>query len=128
MGRRAFTLVELLVVISIMGVLIGLLLPAIQSARESARRAQCLSHLKQIGIGLQSHLAAKGVFPPAYLGDPNASGSTNGVTYPDGNGNGPSGFAWGALILPYIEEQTLYDRFNFRLPCWAPQNAAAAAT
>jgi prepilin-type processing-associated H-X9-DG protein len=50
------------------------------------------------------------------------------VSYPDGNGNGPSGFAWGALILPYIEEQNLYERFNFKAPCWAPENAVAAQT
>ena len=127
-ARIAFSLVELLVVIAIIGVLVALLLPAVQAARESARRSQCLSNLRQIGIGLHNFHDAKKLFPPAYVGNPYQAGSAYGVSYPDGNGNGPSGFAWGALILPFIEEQNLYDRFNFKVPCWAPENAAAAQT
>jgi prepilin-type N-terminal cleavage/methylation domain-containing protein/prepilin-type processing-associated H-X9-DG protein len=123
-----FTLVELLIVIAILGVLAALLLPAVQRAREAARRAACLNNLRQIGIGLQNYQEARHFFPPAYVGNPYQSGSAYGVNYPDGNGNGPSGFAWGALLLPYIEEQNLYDRFNFKAPCWAPENAPAAQT
>src|SRR5262245_9449706 len=127
-SRRGFTLIELLVVIAIIGVLIGLLLPAVQKVREAAARAQCQNNLKQLGLALHHYHDAHGVFPPAYVGDPFASGSAFGVSYPDDNGNGPSGFAWGALLLPYVEQDNLYKSFNFNLPCWAPQNAAAART
>jgi prepilin-type N-terminal cleavage/methylation domain-containing protein/prepilin-type processing-associated H-X9-DG protein len=124
----AFTLVELMAVIAISGMLAGLLLPAVQATRESSRRAKCLANLRQIGVALQNHHDLKRVFPPAYIGNAYQTGSAYGVSYPDGNGNGPSGFAWGALILPFIEEQNLFERFNFKVPCWAPENAAAAQT
>ena len=62
------------------------------------------------------------------MGNPYQTGSAYGVSYPDGNGNGPAGFAWGALMLPYVEEQNLYDQFNFKAPCWAPESATAAQT
>ncbi|HTQ39125.1 MAG TPA: DUF1559 domain-containing protein [Pirellulales bacterium] len=128
-AQRGFTLVELLVVIAIMGILISLLLPAVQRAREAARCAQCLNNLKQIGLGLHSYEVAKKVFPPAYVTqDTHATGSAYGVSYTDTNMNGPTGFAWGVLLLPFIEEQTLYQSFNFSLPCWAAENAAAART
>ncbi len=123
-----FTLVELLVVIAVIGMLVALLLPAVQSAREAARRNQCLNNLKQLGLGLASFENARGMFPPAYVGDSGASGSQFGVSYPDENKNGPTGFAWGALLLPFIEQQPLYNSFNFDLPCWAPVNTQAAAT
>ena len=124
----AFTLVELLVVIAIIGLLVGLLLPAVQSAREAARRTQCTNNLKQLGLGLYSFENSKGVFPPAYVGDSYANGSQFGVSYGDDNRNGPTGFAWGTLILPHVEMQSLYAAFNLDLPCWAPANAQAAAT
>src|SRR5436189_4570301 len=92
--RGAFTLVELLVVISIIGVLVGLLLPAVQYARESARRMQCGNNMHQMGLAIHNYHDLHRVIPPAYLGDPYTSGSVGGVNYPDDNGNGPSGFAW----------------------------------
>jgi prepilin-type N-terminal cleavage/methylation domain-containing protein/prepilin-type processing-associated H-X9-DG protein len=125
-SARGFSLVELLIVIAIVGILVALLLPAVQSTREAARRSQCLSNLRQLGLGLQAYYDAALVFPPSYVGNPNQTGSAFGVSYPDGNGNGPSGFAWGALLLPYLEERSLYDRFDFKQPCWAPDNAVAA--
>jgi prepilin-type N-terminal cleavage/methylation domain-containing protein/prepilin-type processing-associated H-X9-DG protein len=126
--RRGFTLIELLVVIAIIGILIALLLPAVQQAREAARRTQCRNNLKQLGIALHNYHDAHRVFPPAYVGNFSASGTINGVSYPDDNGNGPSGFGWGALLLPQLDQQPLYNKFNFSLACWDPANAAAAAT
>src|SRR5262245_64967197 len=103
MRRRGFTLIELLVVIAIIAVLIALLLPAVQSAREAARRAQCVNNLKQIGLALMNYESANKVFPASYLGDPNRSGTAYGITYPDDGWNGWHGFAWGPLLLPYFD-------------------------
>ena len=91
---RGFTLVELLVVIAIIGVLVALLLPAIQAAREAARRAECTNHLKQMGIALQTFHDVKKQFP---------SGR---------NGRNQFTVSWAFYILPQIEEQALYDAFD----------------
>lgn len=128
MKRRAFTLVELLVVIAIIGLLIGLLLPAVQMARESARRNQCANNLKQLGLALHNYEVTTGAFPSAFVGSPKPDGSAFGVSYCDDNRNGPPGWAWGALMLPQLEQQGLAAAFNYKLPCWAPANATAAAT
>jgi prepilin-type processing-associated H-X9-DG protein len=121
-------LVELLVVIAIIGTLVALLLPAVQSAREAARRTQCANHLRQIGVAIHNYHDAHRVYPPAYVGDPYASGTINGVSFPDGNANGPGGFAWGAMILPQLEEESLQLRFNMKVACWTPENSEAAKT
>jgi prepilin-type N-terminal cleavage/methylation domain-containing protein/prepilin-type processing-associated H-X9-DG protein len=126
--RQAFTLVELLVVIAIIGMLVALLLPAVQAAREAARRGECANHLHQIGAALHNYHDIHRMFPPAYVGNPTTAGSDNGVSYPDDNDNGASGFAWGTLLLPQLEQQALYDRFDFRYPCWDAQHAGAAMT
>jgi prepilin-type N-terminal cleavage/methylation domain-containing protein/prepilin-type processing-associated H-X9-DG protein len=127
-SRLGFTLIELLVVIAIIGALVGMLLPAVQQAREAARRAQCVNHLKQLGLALHNYESTLGVFPPAYVGDPNATGTLFGVPVPDGNKNGPPGFAWGTLILPYLEQAPLHSAFNMGIPCWASANGTAALT
>jgi prepilin-type N-terminal cleavage/methylation domain-containing protein/prepilin-type processing-associated H-X9-DG protein len=126
--RQAFTLVELLVVIAIIGMLVALLLPAVQAAREAARRGECANHLHQIGAALHNYHDIHRMFPPAYVGNPTTAGSDNGVSYPDDNDNGASGFAWGTLLLPQLEQQALYDRFDFRFPCWGARHAGAAMT
>jgi prepilin-type N-terminal cleavage/methylation domain-containing protein/prepilin-type processing-associated H-X9-DG protein len=122
--NKAFSLVELLVVIAIIGTLVGLLLPAVQAARESARRAECTNHLKQLGIAFQNFHAARRHFPAAYLSTPSVPGM--GPPDPLTRDAGP-GWAWGALLLPYLEESTLSATFNMDLPCWHADNAEAAA-
>ena len=99
-----FTLVELLVVITIIGILIALLLPAVQAAREAARRIQCANKFKQVGLALHNYHTAIGSFPPA-LFEP----SSNNTKY----ANAPWWFGWGIYILPYMEQQALYDMYDF---------------
>ena len=96
-ARRAFTLVELLVVIAIIGILIALLLPAVQSAREAARRSQCSNNLKQLSLGVLSYESAKKKLPPGKLTAGLALDYTN----------------WAIEILPYIEETSLWSQYNF---------------
>src|SRR5262245_41195872 len=122
--RTAFTLIELLVVIAIIGVVMGLLLPAVQKVRESASRLECQNNLKQIGLALHSYESVNQRFPPAYVtANPYVDGTTYGISYGDSNRNGPPGWAWGTLILPYIEQTNLYQSLRLDLPCWAPENA-----
>ena len=121
-ARRGFTLVELLVVIAIIGVLIALLLPAIQSARKAARRAECSDHLKQIGVAMHNYHNARGSFPPAYISQP---GGTMGVANVD---TGDAGPGWTCLfeILPYLEESATQQQFDRSVPSWDARNASAA--
>ena len=97
MRRRGFTLVELLVVIAIIGGLVGLLLPAVQAARESARRGQCGNSLRQIGIAMQTFLDGRRHFPSGYLADTAAAGRDS-ATF-----DAPPGTGWGLAIAPYLE-------------------------
>jgi len=117
MKRAAFTLVELLVVIAISGVLVALLLPAVQAAREAARRAQCSNNVKQIGIALHLYHAANGAFPPAATwpaGSPMDQGLNDNL--------GPN---WVILILPHLEQQNVYSAFDLDQPITSAANAAA---
>ncbi|MBX3432067.1 MAG: DUF1559 domain-containing protein [Pirellulales bacterium] len=124
MRRRvplAFTLVELLVVIAIIGVLVALLLPAIQAAREAARRTQCVNNVKQMALAAANHESAKGVFPPGRL---KPDKSTNGVETPLGytsyseaySASAKSGFysvhIW---LLPYMEAGNVYNMIDFKI-------------
>lgn len=114
MRRRGFNLIELLVVIAIVGVLTALLLPAVQSAREAARRIQCGNNLKQLGLSLYNYHDSNSCFPPGYLSRPG----------PDGENTGP-GWGWNALMLPYMEQTMLFGATNFNLPIEAPENRTA---
>jgi prepilin-type N-terminal cleavage/methylation domain-containing protein len=96
---RGFTLVELLVVITIIGILIALLLPAVQSAREAARRLQCANNLKQIGLALHNYLSSINLLPP-------------GEQYQASLRSGEYGPTWAVSILPYMELQTVYDNID----------------
>lgn len=109
-ARVGFTLVELLVVIAIIGVLVALLLPAVQAARESARRTQCKSQLREIGLAVQNYSDAHGAYPP---------GRTTSDQY---------GVSWAFEILPYIEQQTVHDAFVKGERVDSPANAAAMRT
>ncbi|HJQ78426.1 MAG TPA: DUF1559 domain-containing protein, partial [Lacipirellulaceae bacterium] len=99
--RRGFTLVELLVVIAIIGILVALLLPAIQAAREAARRAQCSNNLKQIGIAVHNYHDTRRTLPPMRVADHQQT--------------------WLALILPHLEEQQVGDLWDEKLGCFYDQ-------
>ncbi|MFH1265854.1 MAG: DUF1559 domain-containing protein [Planctomycetota bacterium] len=107
---RAFTLVELLVVITIIGILIALLLPAVQAAREAARRAQCSNNLKQIGLALHNYASALNTLPPATI--PMKIPSTFDMWGEARTGQ--HGTSWMLRLLPYIEQATISDRWDFR--------------
>ncbi|MBA2113044.1 DUF1559 domain-containing protein [Bremerella alba] len=102
-GQRGFTLVELLVVIAIIGVLIALLLPAVQQAREAARRTQCINNQKQLGLALHNHHDTYGNFP---------AGSEWALTDPCTDSKGSARVPWTVKILPFIEQNNLYEEFD----------------
>ncbi len=112
-GRNAFTLVELLVVIGIIGVLMSLLVPAVQQVREAANRMRCAHNLRQIGIALHDYHGDHQSLPPGYV-----SGHVNGQD------TGP-GWGWAAHLLPYLEQDVLYKAIDFRLPIEHPVNQFA---
>lgn len=118
---RGFTLIELLVVIAIIGVLIALLLPAVQAAREAARRAQCINNLKQIGVALNNYHDSNQCFPPGYSSYWKQDGSDFMRAEDD---IGP-GWAWGSMILPQLEQRALHDSINFSHTMTASVNDTA---
>jgi prepilin-type N-terminal cleavage/methylation domain-containing protein/prepilin-type processing-associated H-X9-DG protein len=114
--RRAFTLVEVLVVVAIIGILIAILLPAVQAARESARCTQCTNNLKQIGIALINYHDTNGVLPAGYISKFDSSG----------NDLGP-GWGWAAAILPHMEQTPIYNVIHFNLAIESPLNGVRVA-
>src|ERR1700676_4537461 len=106
--RPGFTLIELLVVIAIIGVLIGLLLPAVQKVREAAARTQCSNNLKQLALAMHTYENANGQFPP----------------YFDDLVLGPT---WLTRILPYLEQSALFNQYRFDLTWFDPANQPAAS-
>jgi prepilin-type N-terminal cleavage/methylation domain-containing protein/prepilin-type processing-associated H-X9-DG protein len=120
-ARHGFTLVELLVVIAIIGILVALLLPAIQAAREAARRSSCTNKMKQIGLAILNYESARKQLPLAYT--PNNTGNLSkgpcGSTTPYTNAyNGTMHHSVVSFILPYIEQQSVYDQIDFKRSWW----------
>src|SRR5690349_9092718 len=103
--RSGFTLIELFVAIGLIGLLVGLLLPAVQAAREAARRAKCIANLRQLGMALSHYSVDYALFPPDYLDPPPGPNSGKAINY-------TSGFF---RLLPYVEERVLYDSVNMDL-------------
>lgn len=126
-SRRGFTLVELLVVIAIIGTLIGLLLPAVQSAREAARRSQCQNNLKQLGLTMQNFATAKKGLPPMAK-----YWTTNDMIAAYGSGNYPGNWyddhGWYMPIMPFMENKTLADIVNLKKPFSDASNEQARKT
>ena len=113
---RGFTLVELLVVIAIIAMLVMLLLPAVQAAREAARRIQCTNNLRQLGLALNTYHDALGFFPVSQLGSVTDSGDGQAVTrQADSSTNSGGFYSWHSKILPFIEEQPLHDSIDFSI-------------
>jgi len=112
-GKRVgFTLVELLVVITIIGILIALLLPAVQAAREAARRMQCTNQVKQLGLAVHNYAQANRVFPPAIIvGGPNETHSSYWLS--QASTDGSHGTSWMLRILPYMEMDNVFKAWNF---------------
>ncbi len=102
--RRAFTLIELLVVIAVIGILVALLLPAVQNARESARRTECKNNLKQLGLALHTYVDAFATFPP---------GSVRRYSVGNPTGGGTSQLSWLTRLLPYLDQKSIYKQVNW---------------
>src|ERR1051326_3987782 len=123
-ARRAFTLIEFLVVIAIIAILIGLLLPAVQKVREAASRISCANNLKQIGLALHTYHDAHSRFPPNF-----SQYSYQDVTVPrPPDSNQGSTFSWRVYLLPYIEQGNIWQQLNPNLVARAAPNIAFAGT
>lgn len=125
-SRSGFTLIELLVVIAIIGLLVGLLLPAVQQSRESARGAQCRNNLKQIALAIHNYESAYRKLPPGY--------ASNSLVSPPPTDRDPitwdasPGWGWAAHLLPFLEESAISTQFDLDQPVWQPAHANAIGT
>lgn len=117
--RRGFTLIELLVVIAIIAILVAILLPAVQQAREAARRSQCKNNLKQIGLAMHNYLDIHNTLPPGWIM------VENGVPEPH---EGENGAGWATQLLPQLEEQNLWEQFDSNVGIHEPENDAFRLT
>lgn len=114
--RNAFTLIELLVVIAIIGILVGMLLPAVQQVREAARRASCMNNNKQIGLALMNYETAHEELPPGWtISDP-----TDALSEP--------GWGWSSYVLPFMDQGNLFDQINFNVAIDDPAHTSTIAT
>ena len=122
--REGFTLIELLVVIAIIAILVGLLLPAVQAARESARRAQCTNNLRQIGLAIMNYETAFKSFPPGAIYFNSTDGGANhcqGI-------HAPRNFGAFAMLLPQIDQLNAFNAINFNLAAGGPGPSSQQGT
>lgn len=125
--RQGFTLIELLVVIAIIGILVALLLPAVQQVREAARRMQCSNNLKQLGLALHNYENVHKVFPMGIQYRRNGLPADNRARLGNNVGEGGgTGFSWGTYLLPFLDQLPIYNQFNFNVPL-ANSNIPASA-
>ncbi|TWU22842.1 DUF1559 domain-containing protein [Bythopirellula polymerisocia] len=123
---RGFSLVELLVVIAIIGTLIALLLPAVQAAREAARRMQCVNNLKQLGLAMHGFESSQRRLPPGYAS--NSTSSPPPATRDPSTWDAPPGWAWGAYLLPQLEQSAISNQTDPKIPLWDPRHEQAIGT
>ena len=119
--NRGFTLVELLVVIAIIGILIGMLLPAVQQVREAARRTQCLNNMKQLGLACHNFASAQSRFPPGANWSRSSDPQRNESIIDRGER-----ISWAVFLLPFIEQTNLHDGFKTATSGWTTDYAVAA--
>jgi prepilin-type N-terminal cleavage/methylation domain-containing protein/prepilin-type processing-associated H-X9-DG protein len=124
-----FTLVELLVVIAIIGILIGMLLPAVQSVRAAARRVSCSNNLRQLGLAMLNYESSHQHFPNGYTSTPTSDGNVPAGVFinPETWDAGP-GWGWGSRLLPFIEAGNLADGIDYRAPIWDTDNREFIST
>ena len=122
-NRAGFTLVELLVVIAIIGILVGMLLPAVQQVREAARRSSCANNMRQRGLALHNYESAHQPFPPGFSSTPTSNGNVPAGTYIDPETwNAAPGWGWAAYLLPYLEASNIHDSIDFQQPIWTDEH------
>ena len=125
-NRKAFTLVELLVVIAIIGILIALLLPAVQAAREAARRMQCAGNYKQVGVALHNYHSSHNTFPPGMIVWTSSTPAACGG--PGSSSAYYAGWSWGAFCLPFMEQDDAYEMIDFSYPSYFDLDAYRSGT
>lgn len=119
-SKQGFTLVEILVVIAIVGILVSMLLPAVQQVREQARRTTCSNNLRQMGLALQTYESALGHFPAGYSSMKTSNGRVpNGVYIDPVTWDTAPGWGWAAHLLPFLEQSNIADGLDYRTPIWA---------
>lgn len=127
--KRGFALIELLVVIAIIAILISLLLPAVQLAREAARRSQCKNNLKQIGIALHNYHDTHSAFPSGFVSYGTRDGSGPGWANIDSTTwDASPGWGWSAMLLPFLDQAPLYNQININEACFAAVNQTQVRT
>lgn len=129
MKRSGFTLIELLVVIAIIAILVSILLPAVQQAREAARRSTCKNNLKQMGLALHNYHDTHSTFPAGYFSFGTSNGTAPAWANLDPNTwDAAPGWGWAAAILPFLEQGNITSALNTDLPIWHPNHLALIQT